>query len=83
MAADQAGDEVFELSDALLDGRLQWHHPRLLRATHQGVQIANSLKSLETNIMLATIKNKHATKNVLLSCFQFKVKNSDLVFPFH
>lgn len=50
MTADQAGDEVFELGDALLDGRLQWHHPRLLRATHQCVQIANGLNSLKTNI---------------------------------
>lgn len=49
MAADQAGDEVFELGDALLDSRLQWHHPRLLGATHQCVQIANGLNSLETN----------------------------------
>lgn len=47
MAADQAGDEVFELGDALLDGRLQWDHPGLFRATHQCVQITNGLNSLE------------------------------------
>lgn len=67
MAADQAGDEVFELSDALLDGRLQRHHPRLLRATHQGVQITNGLNSLETDIMLA---NDCTTRKLLVSCFQ-------------
>lgn len=49
VAADEAGDEVFELGDALLDGRLQWHHPRLLRATHQRVQITDGLNSLAPN----------------------------------
>lgn len=48
-AADQFYDEVFELADALLNGWLQTHHPRLFRAACQRVHIPNGLHSLGTH----------------------------------
>ena len=61
---DQLADEVFELGDALLDGRLQGNHPGLFTAAGQGIQVTNGLNGLKEDQSI-TLLRLHFKPNIV------------------